>query len=100
MHDSEVQVVEVGDFGVGDYRILVDASGFTNHYLAEIIRQNNRGMRMPVKIPLAQGYIYFDSPDFLQGMFTLTNTIGVAAPWLALDTRENDTWVRANITFP
>ena len=101
-YDSEMAIVTQSEYG-GKYRILVDGRGFTGHYLTQIHsenrRRNSRG-EPKVATPLSQGYLEFGTPQFLQGMITLSSTIGITAPWSALELMVGEGWVPAAVTFP
>lgn len=53
----------------------------------------------PVALPLQLGYLYFQSPEFLQGLLTLTNIFEVQ-PWISLEIYEKEVWVPAKIELP
>lgn len=103
LHDSEVQLVVEDGYNTGKYRITVPGAGFTNHYLSDVtydnkIRKNNGGVE--TALPLSEGYIIFDSPDFLQGLLTMSKSVPVTTttPWQMLETKVDDSWVPATIS--
>lgn len=99
-YDSELQIEPADVHVPRKYRILLSAKRFTDHYLEDIMVENrNRGSKanLPIiSMPLSQGYLYFNSPEFLQGMLQLTRTVGLDTPWLALETKLGDAWIAAS----
>lgn len=97
-HDSDTQITneDYGHYG-GQHRILVPGGGFTNHYVSSITRNNRREGSVNVTLPLQQGYMYFEHPEFLQGLLTLAGTVGVQQPWIALEVQTGETWGPATI---
>lgn len=98
---------------VEKYRIKVPGVRFTGRYLREIIyqnelvtainqRQRNKGdgsekLEEITSLPLQEGYIRFDVPEFLQGLLSFTHTIAVEQPWLSLDIKDAQGWIPATI---
>jgi len=109
-YDSESPFVPVDDkYKMGQYRILVPGHGFTGHYLDDYRRStwydlqrsidrnfldrvgdewraaqlNGEAANIPQEFE--QGYLFFELPSFLQGLISMTRTIGVDQPWIRLD---------------
>ena len=100
IYDSEMQLTLEG-YAVRKYRIVVPGTGFTGHYVDDIARENQH--KVPINrtpLPLAEGYFYFESQEFLQGLQTLTSTVGVQQPWIALEKQTKGTWGAADLLLP
>lgn len=80
------------------YRMRVPGNNFTGHYLTEM-RSKNRFLvneyRNGITLPLSEGWLEFHFPSFIQGLVSMTRTIGIAQPWLALETLQDNLWVPA-----
>ena len=114
-YDSKLQLVsEHFSAGQDKYRILVPGTAFSDHYLIDVKYENkfrndrNRyqqnkggaGSFVPaelIPIPLSEGYLKFDSAEFLQGLLSLTRTVGVDQPWIRLEIKEQEVWIPATI---
>lgn len=77
-YDSMVNV-EVEDSFRGDYRILVLDANFTDHYI-----NGQKWCNRPRVTEPGYSYIRFDNKTFIEGLLTLTQTIGVQQPWKEL----------------
>lgn len=98
-YDSMVQLEEPGPEASAyhKYRILISAKKFKGHYLADYLHQSRSNPRRK----LTEAYVGFNHPEFLQGVLSLSQRVGVDIPWLALQEhdRANHRWVTAEASL-
>ena len=93
-YDSGMKLQSVDEtFDIGKYRVLLPAQRLTDRYLSDLALSRPRSERRNNALPaLEQGYLVFDSLDFLRGMISMSATIGVDQPWIRLDVLQDGVW--------
>lgn len=88
-YDTSIRAV-VNEYMELTYRILIPTDKLSHQYISQNLKNNRT----------SEAYIEFTFPQFLQGLVSLTRTIGVTTPWLALDVYDQAsyTWIPAAAT--
>lgn len=98
-YDSRVQIRDTdSNCFTTMYRMLIPTSRFSGNYINDINKINRMNRQFGEDkhqhpTVFDEGYMYFDSLQFIQGMLAMTSIIDVQQPWRALDIQEDGKWV-------